>query len=332
MTELTILHNVSPHIGWAPINHLISLACHELGATAVRAPENTSRLSRQMARLRSRPCNSGKPHVLYIAMTAADLRHAVTSPGWRDAHDKAAVWVIDSFHTDLVNARDLKGQFDQVFVTRPNDVSAFATTSGLPTTCLPWGSDVLGMGGYQEPRDLDLLRVGRQPPVWEDDDAATTDCACQNIQFHGRPPMGTSDDEMAHLFSWYRRAKFVLASSNLVSPAAYVHKTQEYVTARWTDALANGAIVAGVPPKTDQTYSDLLWPEATLEIPLSSRADGLKVLTDALHNWTPDLSRHNYEMALARLDWRHRLAQIAEIFSLPAPTLHNSLAKLKGSI
>ncbi|MGX9350694.1 hypothetical protein ACS3QZ_05800 [Shimia sp. W99] len=329
MSDLVILHNVSPHIGWAPINHLISLACSELGATAIRAPENTSRLARQMARLRTRRHSSGKPHLLYIAMTAADLRHAITSPGWRDGYDKAAVWIIDSFHTDLANPRDLRGQFDQVFVTRPNDMDAFAIASRLPTQSLPWGSDVLGLGSSSPDRDLDLLRVGRQPAAWEDDDDTATDCAARGISFHGRPPMGTSEDEMAHLFGWYRRAKFVLASSNLVSPAAYVHKTQEYVTARWTDALASGAIVAGVPPRTDRTLGAILWPEGLLDIPLTSRADGLDVIADALRHWSPELAHYNHLQALRKLDWRHRLAVLADWYSLPAPALEKSLKTLQ---
>jgi hypothetical protein len=328
MSGLVILHKVSPHIGWAPINHLISLACSELDATAMRAPGDGSGFARHLARLRRRRPVAGKPHVLFIAMTAADLRFALTTPGWRDGYDRAAAWIIDSFHIDHANRRDLAGQFDHLFVTRPNDAAAFAAISGLPTTILPWGSDVLTLGSGTPERDLDLLRVGRQPPVWEDDTAAAAEGAARGILFHGRPPMGKADDEMAHLFSWYKRARFVLASSNLVSPAPYVHKTEEYITARWTDSLAAGAVVAGVPPRGDASFASLLWPEAVLDIPLFSRAEGLDVIREALDRWTPDLAHHNHVQARKRLDWRHRLALIAEHFSLSAPRLEASLQRL----
>lgn len=332
MSGLVILHRISPLIGWTPVSHMVNLAQQELGASLRVAPENSSRISRQVARLRGRRAASGRPHLLFVAMTAADLRHAITSTGWRDSYDSCAVWIIDSFHTDLINPRDLKRHFDQIFVTRRNDVDAFCAATGLPTEVLPWGCDALGLCAIAPPRDLDLLRVGRQPPVWEDDTAAARDCAAQGVAFHGRPPMGVSDDEVAHLFSWYARSKFVLASSNLVSPADYVHKTEEYVTARWTDALAAGAIVAGVPPKSDQSYSDMLWPEAVLEIPLNSRAAGLEVIAEALADWSPARAKFNRQQALARLDWRHRFARLADFFSLEAPQLHKSLSLIESKL
>jgi hypothetical protein len=46
------------------------------------------------------------------------------------------------------------------------------------------------------------------------------------------------------------RAKFVLAFSNRVHQAGYTHPEREYLTARWVDSLAHGAVIAGIAPQS----------------------------------------------------------------------------------
>ncbi|MEM8728420.1 MAG: hypothetical protein AAGF79_00770 [Pseudomonadota bacterium] len=200
--------------------------------------------------------------------------------------------------------------------------------SGLPVSALPWGSDVLGLGGGDAVREIDLLRVGRQPQIWRDDVMSAHDSAKHDVAFHGRPPATEGDYHISELFAWYRRTKFVLASSNLVCTASYVHRTEEYITGRWTDGLAGGAVIAGRPPLSDRTCTEVLWPEAFLDLPITNRREGLEVIADAVHRWTPELAQHNYQMSLQRLDWRHRFAEIAEFFSLTAPVLDRSLSEI----
>ena len=52
-----------------------------------------------------------------------------------------------------------------------------------------------------------------------------------------------SQDALLHSLA---RAKYTLAFSNLVDASDYTHRSRAYITGRWTDALAHGAIVAGV--------------------------------------------------------------------------------------
>ena len=44
------------------------------------------------------------------------------------------------------------------------------------------------------------------------------------------------------------KTKFALAFSNRVSPEGHTHPEWEYITGRWTDVLASGVSVAGIPP------------------------------------------------------------------------------------
>jgi hypothetical protein len=76
---------------------------------------------------------------------------------------------------------------------------------------------------------------------------------------------------------YYRRARFVVAFSNLAAPAKYTHPTKAYFTGRWTDALANGAVVAGIHPVEDAGVGDLLWDGALLSFDRIDLAENIEV-------------------------------------------------------
>ena len=44
------------------------------------------------------------------------------------------------------------------------------------------------------------------------------------------------------------KTKFALAFSNRANPTMQTHPEREYITGRWTDSLASGSTVAGIPP------------------------------------------------------------------------------------
>jgi hypothetical protein len=126
-------------------------------------------------------------------------------------------------------------------------------------------------------------------------------------------------------------AKFALAFSNRVSPSVQTHPTREYITGRWTDALAAGATVAGIPPRCDSITS-LLWPEALLDIETVSRGDGLEKIATASRAWMPSRARINYLRSLERLDWRWRFEKLAKAMNIcPAP-LSTELGRLGKAI
>ena len=113
---------------------------------------------------------------------------------------------------------------------------------------------------------MDLQRLGRQPATWEDDEKTADDARKLGLRFEGRPSFSGNLIEGQHtLDRAMGRAKFVLAFSNLHSPAEYTHPTREYLTGRWTQALAGGATVAGIAPRCRATR-ELLWDGALLSL------------------------------------------------------------------
>jgi hypothetical protein len=121
------------------------------------------------------------------------------------------------------------------------------------------------------------------------------------------------------------RARFVLAFSNAVDRQPYTHPVREYITGRWTDALAAGAIVCGIPPTCEVARSSF-WPGALLTLPSTDRAGGLNAIHRALLEWTPGDAARNHREALKRLDWRWRLREAALVLGVSAHKVDEELA------
>ena len=201
-----------------------------------------------------------------------------------------------------------------------------------PVDWLPWGSDTLRLGSANPERSVDLLRFGRQPVAWEDDASTAVLCESKQLRFQGRPPyyVDPSEGEQA-LMKLLATAKFTLSFSNLVSPAPQTHAKRAYITGRWTDALSAGAIVAGVPPRSE-FVRDLLWEDALLDLGTVDRIGGLDVVAEAVSEWTPDRAIRNHLQSLKCLDWRWRFKKVAVALDVSSPRLDSELALLRKAI
>jgi hypothetical protein len=124
------------------------------------------------------------------------------------------------------------------------------------------------------------------------------------------------------------QVKLTLAFSNRVSPSGATHPHREYITGRWTDALSGGAVVAGIPPKSE-SVRQLLWPEALLDLGTVEQGEGLESIAHAVRHWVPETARRNYLRSLERLDWRWRFKKIAEVLDLPPSRLDEELMGLR---
>ena len=177
-------------VGWHPINHRVALATrlfeaeHQVVAAGHRTPWN-----RQVSLLRGRSGSGDETEdCLLICASPTDLLRFVELDSWRKRFRFVAAWVIDSFWLErLPKSLRLSMPFDHLFVTRGEDIDDWHRAVGVRPTWLPWGADVLGLGSRVADRPWDLLRVGRQPPQWEDDDATAAAAAELSLRFHPRP-------------------------------------------------------------------------------------------------------------------------------------------------
>ena len=312
---LDILYIRAGGNGWGPIDQLADLTARLLEGNLVTLQDEgevsiARKLLGQLPRHRS-----GRRTLLVLASNPAHLAYAARLRHWLPGYRTTAAWVIDSFWSDRISrmARD-RGHFDHIFITDRELQEEWASTTGTQIHWAPWGTDTLAIDELPTERPVDMLRIGRQPAAWDDDRRTAEAAAAVGLTFEGRPAMDPDPAvNQQNVRSALLRSKFVLAFSNLVSPANYTHPTRDYVTGRWTDALGTGAAVIGTAPVSAEY---LFWPGATAEISPYDLSHGLERVRDLAQMWDPSKSIANWLRARESLDWRWRLRDISESLGL----------------
>jgi hypothetical protein len=314
--------------GYHCVFHMARLAAELLnGKLVVVSPGFPSKAHKLSAMFL--PRKQSRSTCLLICPSPADLSAILLVPNWRQTFSRVVAWVFDSFWTNWIPPWTRASRiFDHVFVTELEDLNTWRRKIHAPVDWLAWGSDVLNLGSSNPVRNIDLLRFGRQPKEWDDDLANGRVCQSSGMNFHGRPQsLSDATDNERGLMGMLSKTKFTLAFSNRVSPNPQTHPTREYITGRWTDSLAAGATVAGIPPRSDSAQS-LLWPEALLDLGTVNQTEGLKAIHSMVRAWTPDRAQLNYIRSLETLDWRLRFKTLAEALDVRSLQLDKELARL----
>ena len=316
---------------WNVITVAVRLAARLLEAELVEVPSRASRqkLRRVMSHV---PERRGSEPLLVIAPEPVDLYAAVQPDLWLRGFHPLAAWVVDSWWEDRIPSCAKRGLFDIIYVSEKESVEPWRRATRADVRWLPQGTNVLewGVGGGARP--VALQRVGRQPKEWSDDQSTAKALGLAGLTFRGSPPfVEPAEMAMAQLLAAFGQARFSLAFTNRVDPQPYTHPTREYMTGRWTDSLASGAVVAGVPPDTE-SVRELLWPGALLDLGTTDRRTGIELLRAADERWSPDVAAMNHLNALRRLDWRWRVAQLAADLELETPSLTADLSRLQVRI
>ena len=298
-------------------------------------PTDPSSFAKLLSVFNRRNGNGGiRECCLFVCAGPADLAKLFNVDGWRQRFGAVGAWIIDSFWVDHIpKVIRVASPFDMFFVTSLEDVDSWRRLTGTSTTWLPWGTDALRLGSGSPHREWDVTRVGRQPSEWEEDEDAAKAAESLGIRYRPRPAsvgFNTLQNQQL-MMKAYSESKYVLAFSNAANPEPYTHPTRQYLTGRWVDGLAGGAILAGIAPKGEGNQA-LLWKGATLEFGTVRRTDGLNVLAEALPGWSPDHALRNYEMALANLDWRWRFKVIADAYSVKPSRLFKEINLLQTKI
>lgn len=325
-----VLYSAPKGLGYHPVTYMAQLAAELFEAKLQVIGDD---LQTPMGFLgRVLPRRSSGDSMLLIAASPGRLSRLMKVAGLLGRRPRIVAWVFDSFWLEDAPNWLRFVRADHVFVTEREEVRAWRRKIRAEVSWAPWGSDVLRLGSPSGERDLDLVRVGRQPLGWSDD--ARTACACEarGLRFSGRPETrDDAGDNERHVMREFARTKFTLSFSNAVNPAAQTHPYRQYVTARWTDALAAGAVVAGIPPRS-VSVDNLLWPEALLDIGTTDMAAGLDVIAQASKTWRAEQAAFNHLQALQRLDWRWRFAQIADAMGVQSAKLQREHDELRARI
>lgn len=319
MTEIDLLYIRPRGNGWAPIHELAELSARLLSARLVTIDDrgDVSLLGKSAAFLPRR--RGGRRSLLVLAPNPAHLAYAYRMRPWLRGYESIAAWVIDSFSTEWIARFARNRQFDRIFITDRDLIDEWHDRTATDVHWAPWGSDTLALPEVTPGRSIDVLRLGRQPAAWNDDSGTARSCERSGLSFATVPRMtGDQRIDYANVRRALQSTKFVLAFSNLVSPGEYTHPTRDYVTARWVDALAAGATVAGVAPAGAK---EMFWEGATIDIDPLDREAGVEVLVDASAQWSQAQAARNIALARVHLDWRLRLRDIVRICGWDVPLL-----------
>lgn len=273
-----------------------------------------------------------RPPLLIIAAHPGDLLSLADPTILLGRFSSVGAWIIDSFWDERIPFFARLGRtIDHVWVTDAELVDRYADVMKVPCGWAPWGSDVLGVNGMLRPgRDIDVLRLGRQPAVWEDDKENMRVLADHGLTYRGRFAAAPGGANQHLVRDHLLRSKIVLASGNLASPSSYTHPTRDYITARFADAVACGALIAGQPPTCKA--AELIPESAKLVIEVASHDAGMHQLKAAVGAWTPAAARAIHARALTSVDWRHRIRQISGALNVSTATLTDELASLNEVI
>lgn len=336
-------HNIDIYVatpggpGWAPLHTMAELLgtylkgnCEEVDATASLKP--ITKICAALPRVKV-----GQRLAVVIASDPGQLNAIAQTYLAFKPYAAIYGWVIDSFWDDRIPriAKATK-TYTTIFVTDAADKKAWEARDVRNVEVLPWGTDVWSNLDARlvaaDAKATDLLRVGRQPSAWEDDSHTAARAIEHHLVFRGRPGFGNSVAEsVAILNTELSRAKTVLAFSVRASPAGYTHPTKDYITARWLDALAWGAVVVGQRPESAAT-EELLWEGATLDLSPTDVDAGLQTLSEVLPTLTPETARSNVLNSLESLDWRHRFKALLDCMGSNSPHLENDLRSMQDRL
>ena len=326
-----IVHYAKPgHYGWGSVSVMARLLAESFEARLVTSDGDRGP-GAWAQRMRRVPTPGFRDDVLIVA-PQPDHLSVVLSPQFRRlAPRRVFAWVIDSFNDhDVPDAARALGFFDGIFVGDAEVVPTWEKITRTPIHWLPFGTpamEIVGPGMSAE-KTVDLQRLGRQPNGWEDDQLGEA-AAKEGLTYSGSVPSDPDHDvNQQGLHQALSQARSVLAFSNVSAPADYTHPTYQYVTARWLDSLAAGALVAGTAPEcaaADRT----LWPEGLVDFSPTTPADAMAHVREALEAWTPEVVRRNQVESLRRNDWRLRFAEIASVTGHQTPTLTAQLEHLR---
>lgn len=321
-----LIHWVPPTgNGWEPIRHLVHLTQQLLSAEIEEIGNGKLQLMRRFHRMLVQPPRAGNDIIIHFACHPGQIAKYVCSPLFERPAARRILWIVDSFWTNRIPKRLLTA-YDLVVFMQSYEQACYDRLSGGRSLYIGWGSDVLDLGSGSDKRTIDVLRIGRQPAEWDDDGRSAGVAEEFGLAFQGRPPMNISYSE---LMACYARSRYVVAFSNLVAPAPYTHPTKAYFTGRWTDAIASGAVVAGISPRQDTGISERLWNGSLLEFDGVDLRSNMAVLQLAVERWKPAIARRNHLNALMKLDWRWRIKRLADSLDLNCPKLEEDLERLR---
>lgn len=283
---------------------------------------------------------TGYDRLIFVAMNYWQLSRLIErTAGLRRRSGACQAYVFDSFHRYLSRwtarfpsplrpvARLIRHELrnlralSHIFVPTDLLVTEQQAFLGVAHMYLPIGVDAVGFGSSRQDRVIDVNAYGRQPRALTDLLSDTLNARDGRYRFSHTDHLAsiTIRDPIRHRALFWR----TLTDSRIAlayAPEATGDAARfdcAFVGQRWYESIAAGCAVMGRKPVTAETDQLFDWPDALIELPDDPR-DGLACIMalagDA--DRLAAISRRNYQAALARHDWRHRIETMVETLGM----------------
>jgi glycosyl transferase family 1 len=271
--------------------------------------------------------------LLVVALTPMAIENLQSIPGWREKSGKVILYVIDSYRYEWYRyfKKTLRG-VDHILTPFAEGVTAIQNLTGVPTSLLPWGADVLRNGSGGDDRRVDVMAMGRQPPDHIETIARRLGGKeSGKLLFHGVIDVWHGDRRReSRELMWQMMRNSHLSLCYCPSFWCAREDMPPMITPRWVESLCAGAIPVGQRPATPLTDKMFDWEDALIDLPPDPEkaADSLLALLDNTERLRRAHAR-NYTNMLRKHDWRYRIKDILQIADCaPSGRLRDELAEL----
>jgi hypothetical protein len=293
------------------------------------------------------PASISNPQVLIlVTLTVWDCQLLnYMPPDWRKRFDLVVAYVFDAAVPEYSQTEKLKianSQFgktaklmDGFFMPVYSGVRALEETLKVPVSVVPLAADASKFGSNNPNRCIDVMGYGRQfLPHSQILEKTYNDSASSRIYYH----TNHLSIEKINNFYEHRRMFWKLLNSSQIALAYDLLTTPRegivysFVGQRWFESLAAGCAIVGRRPACPEAKDLLDWEDATIEMP-EDAGELIPFIEDLLHDKErlQSIRDRNYLNALARHDWRYRIADMLNYLGLEKPIpLQKSLADLQS--
>ena len=282
----------------------------------------------------------GFDRLIYVAMNYWQLSRMIErTAALRRRSGSCQAYVFDSFHRYLERwvgrfpsplrpaVRLLRHELrtlsalSRVFVPTGLLLEEQQAFLGVAHDHLPIGVDAVRFGSERQDRTIDINAYGRQPRAMTDLLSDTLNVRDGRYRFNHTDHLAsiTIRDPERHRALFWR-----MLTDSRVALAYAPEATGDaarfdcaFVGQRWYESIAAGCAVMGRRPDAPETAQLFDWPEALIELPDDPEAAraGILALVDDPGRLAA-ISRRNHRAALARHDWRHRTAAMAQVLRI----------------
>ncbi|MBC7787869.1 MAG: glycosyltransferase family 1 protein [Methylophilaceae bacterium] len=248
------------------------------------------------------------------------MQHEFDTPAWRKS--------LSSFYK-------LSKKITRLFIPAGFSVKEFEQCYQIPVSYMPMAADVLKHGDASPTKAIDVMGYGRQDPKCSDLlSEAFNQPHTNKIYYHtDHFNIPTINDTYTHRrFFWQllRASKIALAFDALAANNNNRFRFS-FVGQRWFESTAAGCVIVGKRPTCPEM--DILFPQTQSTIDIPDEQSQIIPFFEGLLNepaMLTKIGRDNYEYALEKNNWRHRVADMLNIAKIAHPTaLNDELRALK---